>query len=348
GRSVDLNALIHDAWRFTSTFVSSAAYSSTPHIYISMLPFWPELSPVSKCYRRCTQGMIGIEGTAIGQKQHALIATWSFDHYERAIWSPVFSPDGTQIAAGLGRTILLLDSSIGRMALPPFGARAYSGPVRSVQFSPSGSRIVGFSAGIMCVWSTQSGKPILGSFEEQPRSHSMRPIIGAAFSPDGAYLASLSKTYGPAGVRARTQISIWSAFSGERIIGPLRFDYGPLTTEQIKYSPDGHSVVFSSVEGIIIYEVRGGQVPRVLGTCNNSGSCTSFDISPDGAHIASGYDDNSIRIWDWKTGQLALGPIDIKTSITGTQVDSISFSPDGLHFASGSSDDTICMWNTQS
>jgi WD40 repeat protein len=62
----------------------------------------------------------------------------------------------------------------------------------------------------------------------------------------------------------------------------------------------------------------------------------SVTISPDGQTLASGSEDNTIKLWNVKTG-------DLLCTLSGheSSVSSVAISPDGQTVASGSFDNTI-------
>ena len=65
----------------------------------------------------------------------------------------------------------------------------------------------------------------------------------------------------------------------------------------------------------------------------------SVCISSDGRTLASGSEDNTIKLWDIDTGKL-------RHTLSGLSdaVNSVSISPDGRTLASGSDDKTIKLW----
>ncbi|KAF8598039.1 WD40 repeat-like protein [Ceratobasidium sp. AG-I] len=69
----------------------------------------------------------------------------------------------------------------------------------------------------------------------------------------------------------------------------------------------------------------------------------SVAFSSDGAHIVSGSNDSTIRVWDAYTGKMIGEPLQGHTNV----VMSVAYSSDGAHIVSGSADNTIRFWDTQ-
>ncbi|KAF7349660.1 WD40 repeat-like protein [Mycena sanguinolenta] len=69
----------------------------------------------------------------------------------------------------------------------------------------------------------------------------------------------------------------------------------------------------------------------------------SVAFSPDGSHIVSGSADETVRLWDAKTGQQVGEPLVGHTNY----VWSVAFSPDGSHIVSGSDDKTVRLWDAK-
>ncbi|EJC98463.1 WD40 repeat-like protein [Fomitiporia mediterranea MF3/22] len=68
-------------------------------------------------------------------------------------------------------------------------------------------------------------------------------------------------------------------------------------------------------------------------------ACVAF--SPNGARVASGSWDNTVRIWDAESGDVISGPLEGHED----HVRSVAFSPDGARVISGSDDKTIRAWD---
>jgi WD40 repeat protein len=96
--------------------------------------------------------------------------------------------------------------------------------------------------------------------------------------------------------------------------------------------------------GLFLTSPLFAQVPRLRATFEgHTGAVRGLAISPDGKTIASGDNDNTIRIWDMASGkQLAVLK---KAAVYG--VDSLAFSPDGKTLASGNGGNTIKLWDVR-
>jgi len=83
--------------------------------------------------------------------------------------------------------------------------------------------------------------------------------------------------------------------------------------------------------------------PLVMTLSGHTSPVSSVAFSPDGRRIASGSSDETIKVWDAKTGRV----IRTLSAHTESWVDSVAFSPDGQRIVSGSVDETIKVWDAE-
>ncbi|CAE6443875.1 unnamed protein product, partial [Rhizoctonia solani] len=315
--SSEVALLAHDAWRFTARFGMNPVSRATPHIYVSMLPFWPEASPISKYYSQYMHQSVKVNGTAISRLRHSLLATWSLGD---TVASTAFSPDGVSIALAVGNTVVVIDASNGRRLFDPL--QGHSREVRSVEFSPDGSRIVSASYDkTIRVWDAKNGELLLGPL----KGHNWH-VTSAGFSPDGSRIVSGSDD---------KTVCVWNAQNGEMVLGPLKGHTNNVTS--VQFSPDGTRIVSGSFDKTIrIWDSKTGAL--LLDPLEgHTHKVTSVRLSPDGNYIVSGSADATVRVWDVRSGKVNLGPIEGHTD----QVATVAFSAQGDRIVSGSLDGTI-------
>lgn len=116
----------------------------------------------------------------------------------------------------------------------------------------------------------------------------------------------------------------------------------------VAFSPDRQFLVTSGGDRTIkVWDTRNlrnapGNAVRVQNIVVNAGDreIVSLAFSPDGNLLASGSLNGTVRLWNWRTGQLVQtlsGHSDVATSL--------SFTPDGQTLASSSGDNTIRFWD---
>ncbi|KAF8756027.1 WD40 repeat-like protein [Rhizoctonia solani] len=326
---VDITKLVHDAWEFVSVYANHPIRQSTPHIYTSMLPFWPSSRPVSTIYMPRTAGLVKPKGSAMNRRRLALLATWNIS--SAWIESIGLSADGTRLVVPTEDGIDILDTTTGNMA---FGSRhsalqlwsindgdniiellpSLCVGIGSIAFSPDGSSIAcGLSDGDLYIRVLQPEARILG-----PLKGHTRHIHSVAFSPDGLYLASGS--WGDT-------IRIWDVRTGKMAGQP--FDNHASYVLSLCFSPDGSCLASSSSDGTVrIWDLKSGLTPpEPLSRHLRNLKCIAF--SPNGVLVACGSADKTIRVYDAHTGQTVLGPLEGHTD----EVDSIIFSPTALAYS---------------
>ncbi|NER45577.1 MAG: NACHT domain-containing protein [Symploca sp. SIO1A3] len=104
------------------------------------------------------------------------------------------------------------------------------------------------------------------------------------------------------------------------------------------FSPEGKLLATSVNNEIWLWEVA--KMRQILTCHGHTGWVQSLTFSPEVNILASGSNDQTIRLWNVHTGQC------LKTLRGHTSwVQSLAFSPDGAILASGSHDQTVKLWN---
>ncbi|KAG8786363.1 hypothetical protein FRC12_016675 [Ceratobasidium sp. 428] len=321
--SDDLRLLVQDASSFVSAVVSGLALRSTPHIYISALPFWPKSRPVTKHYLSRFSGLVNVVGTAISSRNELTPATvdLSVDDISHFAYSP-----NSKLIAFFGRSndVTIWNVRAGRREASIGGTQTR---LSSVAFSHDGLHVIlGYVDGTVCIWDTQShelvGDPL--------RCHSAGEILSVACSPDGGHIAAGSSD---------SNVHLWNRHTGQ-VIASLPGHTNMVVS--VAYSPNGAYIASASEDGAVCIWNAYSSPALVRKLRKYYGEVYSVTFSPDGACIASGIEDKIICIWNARTGD----PVGEPLRGHGGSVTSLQYSPSGSHLASGSTHDgTVCIWD---
>jgi WD40 repeat protein len=242
------------------------------------------------------------------------------------VWSAVFSPDGTRIAtASADGTARVWDATTGKELLTVKGS-AY-GSVWYAAFSPDGRLLA--TAGedkIARIWDATSGEELLallGHLDE---------VYHIEFSPDGTRLATISPD---------STSRVWDVLTGKELLTLFQGDSA--VPYWVTFSPDGSRIAIANTAGFSegwtsIWDAVTGQMLLTLPRQNSHVDSVSF--SPDGAHIVTTSNDQTVRIWDAYNGKEVLTLYGYTINVTNA-----AYSPDGTRIATVILDSHIRIWD---
>ncbi|KAB5589389.1 Vegetative incompatibility protein HET-E-1 [Ceratobasidium theobromae] len=318
---LDLSVHIEESRRFMANFMANPISESTPHIYISALPFRHRSSSVFDKFRKQTRGLVTARGQIIERREAAPFATWNTDQAANSI---AFSPDGTRLAFGTDEgTVTIKDAIDGRLVAGPL--KGHEQWVLSVAFSPDGKCIAsGSSDSTILVWNANNGMHLAGPF----RGHT-DAVKSVTFSPDSTRIISGSWDH---------SVRVWGVQDAVPALAP--FLGHSKAVNSVAVSPDGTRIISGSDDRTIqIWDAHRGTC-TISPLIGHSDSVTSVAFSLDGTRIISGSKDCTILIWNALDGARVSTPL---TGHTGP-VRSVTFSPNNTHIVSGSDDTTVRVW----
>ncbi|MDO4575276.1 MAG: WD40 repeat domain-containing protein [Planctomycetia bacterium] len=280
-----------------------------------------------------------------GYGKYATIRLWDWrrkkilrvlHEHKACVWMADISPDGTRIvSASEDKTLKIWNRATGKCLNTIFT----DAPQFSVQFSSDGQKLISAGMdGVVRVWNATDGKLI------QEFSSTGDVLWHTAFSPDGTLVAAVGGNREDE--NADYTVYVWDVKTQESVLQGVGHS---LSVWTVDFSPDRPTVLTASSDHTArIWEwkarktARTSQV-RVLRGGEGEGhrsSITSVCYSPDGKTLASGSEDQTIRIWNVRTGEC------LKVlSGHGRSVTSVCYSPDGKKIASGSRDTSIRIWD---
>lgn len=250
----------------------------------------------------------------------------------------VFSPTGKLIAASM---IQFLDSNSvkiwdwenkkEKLSINDF-SNFDNGRITCVAFSCDELFLAsGIKDGSIKISDIKSGGKLL-----ERKAHK-RSVLAISFSPDGDFLASGGED---------GMIKIWSY---RNLKESKSFNIkNPVMT--LTYSPDGSLLAAGDNQGYtLICDIKNDRNSQFINidaypdsAISHFNSINTICFSPDGRLLATGGDDNEVKIWDIEKRKCL-------QSISGhkNKINSITFSCDGKTIATGSNDESVMIWRLQ-
>jgi WD40 repeat protein len=242
----------------------------------------------------------------------------------QVIISLAFSSEGRWLATGSSDGTVRLFNVLAEpsrvvLSVPAFSVSHSKAPPEALKASPDGQRLLTSHDGTVRL--TELGAGTQSLLEERGCNPG-----GAAFSPDGRWLAAACKG----------QVRVWGPTGQERTL-----EGHPMDITALAFSPDGRWLGSADSGGeVYLWNLASGEGRKLGSHVGHAVRLLTF--SPDGGRLASGSADKTVRVWDVASGgsQVLRGHED---GVTG-----LAFSPDGQRLVSASDDHTLRFWDLES
>jgi WD40 repeat protein len=242
-------------------------------------------------------------------------------HTDYGMYSVEFSPDGLYVAAGTATLVYVWDAKSGSFAAQFDVGGSFSA------FSPDGTQIVCTTNYEISIIDFEGEHKV-----RRERGVHTKRIFSVAYSPDGSCIASASADH---------TVRIWNSQTGA-LVSP---DF--LTSATANRYTRAKRTLKDRVKAVLISSILSQRFYRSANcdgpdfALRHASAVNFVAFSPNGAYLASGDADGSVKIWN---GICEKGFFSARSAavLCGT------FSPGSDLLATGSSDGTLFVWDVVS
>lgn len=304
---------------------------------------------------------------ALHRAVQALRAQFNLTGHTGDVWSVDFNSDGTRLAtAGFDQSAKVWDAQTGQELLSLQGHSAW---VDDIAFSPDGRTLATVSEDATArVWDAQTGKELFIINESYA-------LYSLAFRPDGKQLALTSAdgkislwdfnnsatgkqaeevltlahpavrwvAFDADGKRLASgsddgTVKMWEAATGKELFAWSADDFA---VWGLAFCPDGKSLAVGGDSLVTLWDISSDVAPTqaILTLAGHRRGVPGLAFTPDGAHLITGSQDGTAKVWDTSTGQELF-------SLTGHgPINHLTVSPDGKRTATANRDGTTTVWD---